>query len=127
MFRIVRHCSERLPGGARRWRALARAAGFSGTLTIRGYGVGGAIGAGQRALWRDRTGEAVLGQYDCGSRIDVWVRHAPDSRIGMVADPYIVFAHELGHYRITQRGARPRDEERAADAIGARLRKKVAR
>src|SRR5438552_1533749 len=73
-MRIVRYCGrERLPGGARLWRRLARRARFDGVLLVFGYGVGGRPGDEQRKA--ERTGELsgmVLADYEPGA-IRVWV------------------------------------------------------
>src|SRR5438046_9166475 len=72
-MRIARYCGrERLPGGVRLWRRLARRAAFDGILAVYGYGVGGRPGGSQRKA--ERTGElpgTVRADYEPGL-IRVW-------------------------------------------------------
>ena len=103
---ISRYCGrERLPGGAPSWRRLARRAGFTGTLAVFGYGVGGRPGGAQRKA--ERTGELTgiaLADYEPGL-IRVWMPctcQAADFDADLLAldreDPLSSFAHELGHH-----------------------------
>ena len=103
VFRFCGH--ERLPGGVRLWRRLARRAGFTGVLIVFGYGVGGRPGGSQRKA--ERTGDTsgmVLADYEPGL-IRVWVPctcQAADFDVEQLSDthedPLSSFAHELGHH-----------------------------
>ena len=106
IVRISRYCGkERLPGSARFWKRLARRAGFTGTLAVYGYGVGGRPGGAQRKA--ERTGVQdgmVLADYEPGL-IRVWVPctcQAADFDADQLREdreyPLSTFAHELGHH-----------------------------
>jgi len=105
-MRIARYCGrERLPGGVRLWRRLARRAAFDGILAVYGYGVGGRPGGSQRKA--ERTGElpgTVLADYEPGL-IRVWVpctcqaaEFDADQLLEAREDPLSSFTHELGHH-----------------------------
>lgn len=107
-MRIIRHCGkERLPGGERLWRKMAREVGFKGTVRVYGYGVKGVPGIEQRRA--ARTGHErgmTLGDYDWESgEIRVWLPcscavSAFDIKAWSIyQQPRGVFAHELGHHR----------------------------
>ena len=96
---IRRHCSERLPGGERKWRKAARIAGFKGTLNV--------IGLGQRrwnysemvSKQRSKYG-VTMGMYHRPNRITVFVDKSPCARAHRrTASSLETFCHELGHYR----------------------------
>jgi hypothetical protein len=127
-MRIVRYCGrERLPGGARFWQRLARRAGFTGTLVVYGYGVGGRPGGAQRKA--ERTGELggmVLADYEPGL-IRVWLPctcQAADPDVDQLVeereDPLSSFAHELGHH-VQHRRRRAYLNEAVAERYGRLL------
>ncbi|HEV8573111.1 MAG TPA: hypothetical protein VGR43_00235 [Dehalococcoidia bacterium] len=103
-MKIKKYCGrERLPGGERRWRRLAKAAGFDGTLQVFGWGVRGEPGREQRAAYRKERG-ATIADYEPGL-IRVWLQcecaatdfYDEDE----LTSQYVLaaFAHELGHHR----------------------------
>jgi len=103
-MRIKRYCGrERLPGGERRWRRLARAAGFDGTLQVFGWGVRGEPGRLQRSAYRKSAG-ATVADYEPGL-IRVWLDCACAATDFYDEDEltsqYVLeaFAHELAHHR----------------------------
>ena len=110
---LHRHCNERLPGGERLWRKLARAVGFDGVVEVYGYGVHGAAGRAQRSAFNGgRYGGVTVGYFYPGTmRIQVWtegpcaigrlVPNKPTDR------PLEAFAHELGHFVQLGRGKYP--------------------
>jgi len=131
-MRIVRYCGrERLPGGARLWRRLARRARFDGVLLVFGYGVGGRPGDEQRKA--ERTGELsgmVLADYEPGV-IRVWVpctcqaaEFDADQLREDGDDPLASFAHELGHHREWIR-RREYHNEAVAERYGRLLRREI--
>jgi hypothetical protein len=128
LVRVVRFCGrERLPGGQRLWRRLARRAGFAGTLALYGYGVGGRPGHAQRKA--ERTGEftgMVLADYEPGL-IRVWLPcacQAADFDTDQLKedreDPVSSFAHELGHH-VQHRRRRRFQNEAVAERYGRLL------
>ena len=126
---VVRHCSERRPGGLRRWRRLARRAGFTGVLEVYGYGVHGGPAKMQLRVVRKDDGRATVADYG-GNHIRVWV-NAPCSpeRMSFTTKPLFAFAHELGHHRQEMRGVRLQmsveQKERSADRYARRLLRQV--
>ncbi|HEV8575364.1 MAG TPA: hypothetical protein VGR43_11725 [Dehalococcoidia bacterium] len=101
-MKIVRYCGkERLPGGTRLWRRLARLVGFKGTLELYGYGIGGKPGRAQlHAYLHGERSAVTIGDYG-KNQIRVWVRCScspVDSAEQYEPEPLHVFAHELGHY-----------------------------
>jgi len=117
--RIQRHCQERLPGGERLWRKLARAVGFDGVVEVYGYGVHGAAGRAQRSAFAaGRRESLIIGYfYPATSRVLVWLdspcavgkwppKHVNDR-------PLAVYAHELGHFVQHGRGKYPPRGKRA--------------
>lgn len=127
---IVRHCSERLSGGARLWQRVAKEAGFSGILRVSG-----------NPLEVDSE-QAVIGKMEYPT-IRVVVPHSACSvqrkweTVGAKYNPLLVFGHELYHWRRAERGYfhaskgsfssyRKDTEERNADAYARRLLKRVA-
>lgn len=124
-MRIIRHCRERLPGGTRRWRRLARAADFHGALRVYGYGtVGRPAIQHRRAARTGELGGFVLGDYTNNRNlIRVWVR-SPCAPVTPTItaphdDPLSVFAHELGHHRQHAAGKRYGRSKRARAAYEA--------
>lgn len=128
-MKVVRHCSERLPGGLRRWRRLARRAGFTGTLEVYGYGVHGSPARMQLRVNRKDEGEATVADYG-GNHIRVWLR-AACSPVPMTftTKPLFAFAHELGHHRQEVRGVRRtmshKKKERDADLYASRILREI--
>ena len=104
-MRIVRHCTERLPGGTRLWQKLACLADFNGTLLVYGYGTHGRPGREQlRAALMDQVGGFDLGDYTRGENlIRIWVSSrcalAFPKKITEHETPLAAFVHELGHHR----------------------------
>jgi hypothetical protein len=128
---IKRYCGrERLPGGARLLRRMAKLAEFDGVLEVYGYGVGGAPGRQQRSIYRhgDIYG-FVQGDWSVGDgpeRIRVWLRCVcsavefdPDLEQTARDNPLVVFAHELGHHRQHVEGSL--QDEGGATKRGANL------
>jgi len=104
-MKIVRHCSERLPGGERLWRLLAKKAGFDGTLLVYGYGVGYNPPAESQRIFGIGKGKATIGDYlGIENRIRVWVDSSPcrkfdfKDRTKKFNVDLFTFAHELGHH-----------------------------
>lgn len=133
---VKRYCGhERLPGGERRWRRLAKASAFAGRLEVYGYGVAGAPGRAQRAAMRTgEEGGVVVADYG-DNIIRVWLPcRCAAAEFDMDAlgveqkDPLTNFAHELGHHVIKLRGRRlmPSIEEAVAERFGRRLLRRVA-
>jgi len=115
-MKIVRFCGkERLPGGERLWRRLAKEAGFNGTVKVYGYGAAGSKMATSthRAYEVGKTSYTIVGlQTEKIELIEVWLpckcQTAMDDMLpvnGMPEwlkdnyEPLFVFAHELGHYQ----------------------------
>ena len=127
-MKVVRFCGrERLPGGVRLWRRVARRAAFSGVLAVYGYGVGGRPGGSQRKA--ERTGElpgTVLADYEPGL-IRMWLPctcQAAELDVDQLAenreDPLSSFAHELGHH-VQYRRRRTYFNEAVAERYGRLL------
>lgn len=114
-MRVVRHCRERLPGGERLWRHLAKKAGFTGTLEVIGYGVGTTEEAkGHRKYAGDMKAKITLGYFISNkNKIRVFLP-APCTDItdSVSVVPLFTFAHELGHY-VAHRDETPNTERRA--------------
>lgn len=125
---ISRFCGhERLPGGARRWKRLARRAKFTGTLRVFGYGVHGAPGKAQRRAERDSKYFGVTLADFQPNLIRVWlkcscqaVEELPTLAEDLGDDPLASFAHELGHHMLHVRG-RNWYNEAAAERFGRLL------
>lgn len=136
-MRIYRHCDETLPGGERLWRRLARMAGYSGDLYVRGYGTDDyqnleraimtrTIVRGFTAFTKDKTPLGIvvyLGRPD--ALCAMWYPREVDA--------VSTFCHELGHAWAARHGKPMRSsgyryhtwrkmrQERNADKYGARL------
>ena len=115
MFKIVRHCSERLPHGIRAWVKVARRAGFRGTLYVRGF----------KPRDDEPNGRILLG-HQKGDRIVVRVQSRCGNATVQGYDPLRTFAHELGHWhrytkgmKVTNGRAFKNNAEQAADPIEA--------
>lgn len=106
-MQIVRHCKERLVGGERLWRRMARLARFDGRVEVYGYGIHGKVGKQQRQ--DARTGAPGTTIADYGQNIiRVWMA-APCASVGtrsgtFVPGPLFTYAHELGHHAQFLRG-----------------------
>lgn len=127
-MQIVRYCGrERLPGGTRLWRRLARKSGFTGRLEVYGYGVRGAPGMEHRRAMRTGVEKGVtLADYG-HNLIRVWlpcVCAAAEFEFAQYdGDVLSRFGHELGHHVIHQRGRPmlPHIEEAVAERYGRLL------
>lgn len=99
-MKIVRHCRERLPGGAAKWRRLARAAGFTGTLHVYGYGTGPRDTAygHRKACTSEELIPVNVGYYTPTSHIQVWVDSPCGITLRPTKKPLETFSHELGHH-----------------------------
>lgn len=125
---IVRYCGrERLPGGTRLWRRLARKSGFTGRLEVFGYGVLGLPGSQHRRAMRTGIERGVtLADYG-QNLIRVWLpctcAAAEFDVLAPHEEPLGTFAHELGHHVIHQRGRLmlPHIEEAVAERYGRLL------
>ena len=93
MFRLVRHCSERLPHGIRAWVKVARRAGFTGTLYVRGF----------KPRDDEPNGRILLGTQRA-NRIVVRIQHKCGNCTVKGYDPLQTFAHELGHWHRWKKG-----------------------
>lgn len=131
-MRIKKFCGrERLPGGERQWRRLARLVGFKGTLEVYGYGVGG--GPGRQQLHSYLTSAKWWGTVgDYGKNlIRVWVKcycSTIDDDETVEPGPFHVFSHELGHYIQDLRGRTYKTkaiDEAVAERYGRWLRRKL--
>jgi hypothetical protein len=124
-MKIVRYCGkERLPGGERLWRRLAKEAGYDGTLKVYGYGTAGNKSAvlSQRAYetggkpgewdwpviglhsWNTKTNKTTLIEVwlpcQCATALDEYKTIRYNDMLEWLPDryePLHVFAHELGH------------------------------
>lgn len=133
---VKRYCGhERLPGGERRWRRLARAAGFSGSVELYGYGVAGKPGREQRAAMRTGVESGVVVADYGDNIIRVWLtcrcaaaEFDTDRLAYEQKDPLTNFAHELGHHVVKARGRKmlPWVEEAVAERYGRRLLRRIA-
>lgn len=121
---LVKYCGrERLPGGERRWRRLARAVGFTGRVQVFGYGVGGGPGAQQRRAGVTGQGKGItLADFEPGL-IRVWlpcscavVKFTSQKQFDY---PLPSFAHELGHH--IQHNRRRANHEAVAERYGRLL------
>lgn len=127
---IVKHCGrERLPGGERLWRRLARTSGFTGRLQVFGYGVTGRPGLEHRHAMRTGVERGVtLADYG-QNMIRVWLpcvcaaAEFDQDQLAPHERPLGAFAHELGHHAIRQRGKKmlPHIEEAVAERYGRML------
>jgi len=155
-MKLIRYCGkERLPGGERLWRRLAKEAGFDGTLKVYGYGAAGdrKVVESHRAFELGRKskyyGKQIIvglhwGQDD--HKIEVWLPCACQTALedpfnnpnlvliatpGMPKwlkpryEPLFVFAHELGHAMQYRAGVER--VERGATNRGNHLLEKVCR
>lgn len=129
---IIRHCSERLPGGERLWRRLAKKAGWDGVLHVYGYGVGPrkhAVGH-RKASRSEHPIPTVLAVYDPNDEsIDLWLSSKCGVPMSTRRTVIRTFAHELGHHiDFTRNRKWGRDRvktEQTADRYGAKLLKEV--
>lgn len=124
-MKIVRYCGkERLPGGERLWRRLAKEAGYDGLVKVYGYGTAGDKKAvtSHRAYERGttngtykgptvglhtyvvETGQSILIEVwlpcKCQVALDDWMDIRDDKMPAWMPDscePLFVYAHELGH------------------------------
>lgn len=129
-MRIVKFCGrEKMPGTERRWRRLARVAGFTGTLRLYGYGVAGQPGQQQRRAMRTGDMGVNLATHSPGE-ICVWLpcscaaaEFDGDDLTEWRCDPLTAFAHELGHDRQHQRDRLRHGShaEASAERYGRRL------
>src|SRR5688572_20708822 len=94
MFRLVRHCAERLPHGIPTWVKAARKAGFTGTLYVRGF---------RQNRDSEPNGRVLLGTQRA-NRIVVRIKAPCGTTDVHGYDPLRTFAHELGHWHRWKRG-----------------------
>ena len=117
---VLRCCpSVKLPGGERKWRRMARIAGFDRKLLVRGF----------RKADRHDVNRISLGTMDAnGKRIVVRINHACGwAKLSRPSayNPLATFGHELGHFILKQRGNREwatqrvfrSDTEQGADPV----------
>lgn len=153
-MKLIRYCGkERLPGGERLWRRLAKEAGFTGVLRVYGYGAAGdrKVVDSQRAYERGTPSKyygrkIIVGLHTTGEGLEVWLPctcqtaledsfmnpnlalHAADGQPKWLPVRYealFVFAHELGHYQ--QEMESTLYSERGATNRGNHLLEKVCR
>ena len=123
-MKIVRHCRERLPGGARLWRSLAKQAGFHGTLKVIGYGVGNSEEAvGHRKHARKGSGAVTLAHITYADNKIVVFLPSPCSKLKERTtrenSPLFSYAHELGHW--VHNANDTTNTERTADMYARRV------
>src|SRR2546426_11916102 len=99
---IVRHCTERLPGGERLWRAAAREVGFKGTLSVYGFG---ALSFSKEEIHSSKRSELGItyGYFLAPDKILMFLDRAKCSDPAHhlpgegPQDEFFHFCHELGH------------------------------
>ncbi len=144
---IQRYCGkERLPGGERLWRKLAKAAGFNGVLKVYGYGAAGEdrVVDGHRKFEKGEQDTVIIGLHTwwdgkpsqiqvwlpckCQVTMDDWTKTRDAMLPKWLEDryePLFVFAHELGHQMQHNDGQKFDKSERGATRRGIKLLEKV--
>ena len=97
-MKIIRSDGVKLPGGERRWRSMARLAGFDGTVKVRPF-----LKSDEHAHRRITMGTMSANGKVITVHINTGKIRFDNSR---TYNPLSTFGHELGHFILKSRGRR---------------------